>query len=194
VLVVSYVYQLPFFKDQKGVLGRVLGGWEVSGITTAQSGQSQTITQTQDPFACTTDATGLCAPGSAPNTYPGGLGIGTSGDGSVQIRPDAAGPANGPKTLTEWFNTAAFTPSVGHFGSAGTGVLLGPGLQNWDVAGIKNIRVGERVSLQFRGEFFNVFNHTNYSGIDTTINDASFGQVLSTHSPRNIQLGLKLYF
>jgi len=72
--------------------------------------------------------------------------------------------------------------------------VLGPGLQNWDVAGIRNIRIGERVSLQFRGEFFNVFNHTNFNTIDTVINDASFGQVTSTHLPRNIQLGLKLYF
>lgn len=189
VFVASYVYQLPFFKDQKGLVGHVLGGWEVSGITTVQSGQSQTITQDQDPFACVSVGT-TCAPG----TYPGGLGIGSSGDGSVQVRPDQISPANEPKTLAQWFNTSAFAPAVGHFGSAGTGVLLGPGLQNWDVAAIRNVKFGERFNLQIRGEFFNVFNHTNFSGIDTVINDASFGQVTSTHLPRNIQLGVKLYF
>ena len=85
-------------------------------------------------------------------------------------------------------------PAVGHFGDAGVGVLLGPGLQNWDLAAIRNIKLGERFSLQFRGEFFNAFNHTNLNGIDTNRSDASFGQVTSTHNPRNIQLGLKLYF
>lgn len=195
VFVASYVYQLPFFKDQKGLVGHVLGGWEISGITTVQSGQSQTITQSQDPFACTTSTvTGLCVAGSAPGTYPGGLAIGSSGDSAVQVRPDAVGVITTPKTLSQWFNTASFAPAAGHFGTAGTGVLLGPGLQNWDVAAIRNIRFGERASFQLRGEFFNVFNHTNFNVIDTTINDASFGQVTSTHSPRMIQLGAKLYF
>jgi hypothetical protein len=193
VFVASYVYQLPFFKDQRGLVGHVLGGWEVSGITTVQSGQSQTITQSLDPFACTTTATGLCAAGSAPGTYPGGIGIGTLNT-SVQVRPDVVGSPNGPGTLGQWFNTAAFAPAVGHFGTSGVGVLLGPGQQNWDIAGIRNFKIAERFSLQFRGEFFNAFNHTNFNVIDTNISDASFGQVTSTHTPRNIQLGLKLYF
>ncbi len=194
VFVASYVYQLPFFRDQKGVIGHVLGGWELSGITTVQTGQSQTITQGTDPFSCSTSVTtGLCVPGSAPGTYPGGIGIGQF-NGSVQVRPDAIASPSGPGTLAEWFNTAAFVPAVGHFGSAGVGTFLGPGLQNWDLAAIRNIKIAERFSLQFRGEFFNAFNHTNWSGIDTGINDASFGQVTSTHNPRNIQLGLKLYF
>lgn len=196
VFVASYVYQLPFFKQQKGIVGHVLGGWELSGITTVQSGQSQTITQAEDPFACTTSTvTGLCVAGSAPGTYPGGLGIGTSGDAFITVRPDVVAPlTGGPKKLTQWFNTAAFAPAAGHFGTAGVGTVLGPGLQNWDLAAIRNIKFGERASLQIRGEFFNAFNHTNFNAIDTSINDGSFGQVLSTHNPRNIQLGAKLYF
>jgi hypothetical protein len=193
VFVASYVYQLPFFKDQKGVVAHALGGWEISGITTVQSGQSQTITQTPDPFACTTATSGLCAAGAAPGTFPGGIGIGTV-NGAVQVRPDVVGSPSGPGTVGEWFNTAAFVPAVGHFGTAGVGVLLGPGLQNWDLAAIRNIKIAERFRLQFRGEFFNAFNHTNWNAIDTNRSDASFGQVTSTHSPRNIQLGLKLYF
>ncbi len=201
VFVASYVYQLPFFKQQKGVVGHVLGGWEISGITSVQTGQSLTITQSQDPFACTTSAiTGLCVAGSAPGTYPGGLGIGSSGDGAVLVRPDVVSIlGTAPNKLTQWFNTAAFAPAAGHFGSAGTGIVVGPGLQNWDIAAIRNIKFGERVSLQLRGEFFNVFNHTNFGGgtndgVDISINDASFGQVIATHLPRNIQLGAKLYF
>lgn len=195
VFVASYVYDLPFFRDQKGVVGHILGGWQVSGITTIQTGQSMTITQPSDPFACETAASGICAAGAVAGTYPGGIGIGTSGDGSVTIRPDVVtNGINTPHTLGTWFDPAAFTTAVGHFGTAGNGVLLGPGLQNWDISGIRNIKLGERFSLQFRGEFFNIFNHTNYSGVSTDISASSFGQVVSTHNPRNIQLGLKLYF
>jgi len=64
------------------------------------------------------------------------------------------------------------------------------------MAGIRNFKFGERVSMQFRGEFFNAFNHTNFTQGGLIVNTASssFGQVISAHNPRNIQLGLKLYF
>jgi hypothetical protein len=195
VFVASYVYDLPFFKDQKGLVGHLLGGWQISGITTVQSGQSLTITQPNDPFACDTTAAGACVAGAPLGTYPGGIGIGTSGDSAVTIRPDVI--SNGvamPKTVAQWFNPASFATAVGHFGTAGNGLLLGPGLQNWDISGIRNIKINERFSLQFRGEFFNIFNHTNFSGVSTDISAASFGQVTAAHLPRQIQLGLKLYF
>ncbi|HEX4164550.1 MAG TPA: carboxypeptidase regulatory-like domain-containing protein [Bryobacteraceae bacterium] len=195
VFVASYVYQLPFFKDQRGLKGHLLGGWEISGITTIQTGLSQTVTQPNDPFACTTDASGLCQAGSAANTYPGGIGIGSSGDSSVTIRPNvAANSISLPKTVNQWFNPADFTAAVGQFGTAGNGLFLGPGLQNWDISGIRNFKIGERFSLQFRGEFFNIFNHTNFNTIGTDISASNFGQVLTAHTPRNVQLGLKLYF
>ncbi len=195
VFVASYVYQLPFYRDQRGLVGHLLGGWEVSGITTVQSGQSLTATQSNDPFACTTATSGLCAAGSAAGAYPGGIGIGTSGDSSVTIRPDlVSSSVNLPKTVATWFNTSAFAMAAGHFGTAGQGIFLGPGLQNWDISGIRNFKIGERFSLQFRGEFFNIFNHTNFNGVGTNISDSNFGQVTSAHLPRNVQLGLKLYF
>jgi hypothetical protein len=194
VFVANYVYQLPFFKAQKGFTGRVLGGWQLSGITSVQSGQSMTITQSLDPFACNTSVTtGLCDASSAPGTFLGGIGAGTL-NGSVQVRPDVTGPTGGPHVVGEWFNTAAFSPAVGHFGSSGIGTVLGPGMQNWDIALMKNIRFSERFSLQFRAESFNTFNHTNFSSVDTNLNDSSFGQVIGTHTPRNMQFGLKLYF
>ncbi len=61
----------------------------------------------------------------------------------------------GPGTVEEYFNTNKFTDAIGHFGTSGRGVMLTPGLQNWDIAGIRNFKIGERFSLQFRGEFFN---------------------------------------
>ena len=188
ILIVNYVYDLPLFKDQKGVAGHVLGGWELSGITTVESGQSLTVRQGSDPFNSSDW-------GNAPGTYPGGIGIDPS---PIAPRADLVPgqSTDGPKTVAQWFNTAAFTNAIGHFGTAGRGIILGPHLQNWDMAGIRNFKFGERFSLQFRGEFFNVFNHTNFTQVGLVVNtaSASFGQVTAAHNPRNIQLGLKLYF
>ena len=187
IFVASYVYDLPFFKDQRGLIGHVLGGWQLSGITRVQSGQSLTITQSNDPFN-SNDFSG------AAGTYPGGIGI----DLNPSLAPRAdllpGLSANGPKQVSEWFNTAAFTDAIGHFGTAGRGVILGPGLQNWDLAAIRNIKVGERVSLQFRGEFFNAFNHANFTTVSTNRDSSTFGRITADHNPRQLQLGLKLYF
>ena len=198
MLVVSYVYDLPFYQNQRGLLGHVLGGWEWSGITTMQSGQSQIITQSNDPWtqvtqtsstiSCAINATTTSCP-----TYPGGLGMNRPGD-TIYIRADQIGDPNGPKTAAEFFNTAAFAPAVGHFGSSRPGALLGPGLQVWDMSLIKNIKFAERVGLQLRLETFNTFNHGNPSSIDTNVNDGAFGAVTGWHDPRNVQMGAKFNF
>jgi hypothetical protein len=181
MFIASYVYDLPFYRNQNGFVGKVLGGWEISGITTIQTGQSLSITQSSDPFA----ATGL---------YPGGLGMTRPGS-TVQIRADQIGNASGPKTAAEFFNTAAFTDAVGHFGTSPVGAIYGPGLQVWDMSLIKNIRFVERVGMQLRLETFNTFNHGNPMSIDTNVNDgASFGTVNGWHDPRNVQIGAKVNF
>jgi len=179
ILVFNYVYDLPFFRGQSGFVGHVLGGWEISGITTIESGQSLTITQNADPFNLYNTAAKL---------NDGGLGLQT-------IRADRTStPIGSPKTINSWFNQAAFTDAVGHFGTAGNGVVLGPGQQNWDIGFIKNTSFTERIRLQFRGEFFNTFNHVNFNSVDTNVDDKAFGTLNGTHTPRNVQLGLKLYF
>ncbi len=187
IFIANYVYDLPFFKDQRGVVGHLLGGWEISGITRVQSGSSLTITQSNDPFNASDWS-------NAPGTYPGGIGIDLAP--SVSPRPSLVPGASltGAGNRFQWFNTAAFTNAIGQFGNAGRGLLLGPGLQNWDMSGIRNFKIGERFSLQFRGELFNIFNHTNFSSVGTSLNNANFGQLLSAHNPRVVQLGLKLYF
>lgn len=194
--VANYVYDLPFYTNQNGFVGRVLGGWELSGITQYDSGQSLIITQARDPFDCVTDT--ASATGCAPNTYPGGVNIDVS---LIAPRPDLVAPVHLVKKQTEWFSTNSFADAVGHFGSAPNGVLLSPGLELWDLSAIKNIKINERSSLQFRGEFFNAFNHTNFGepslnggGIETNTDSSVFGQVLTTHDPREIQLGGKFYF
>jgi hypothetical protein len=199
--VANYVYELPFYRKQEGLVGHTLGGWEVSGITQYLSGQSLTITQSGDPFACplaTAPLTG-CAAGSPAGTYPGGINIANNID--IAPRPDRVAPIHMTKTRLQWFSPTSFADALGHFGNSGNGVLLSPGLELWDLSAIKNVNIGERAKFQFRAEFFNAFNHTNFGapspsggGVSTNVDSSTYGQVTSAHDPRQIQFGAKLYF
>jgi hypothetical protein len=198
MLVLSYVYDLPFYRNQRGFIGQALGGWEFSGITTIQTGQSQIMTQSNDPWALvtTTSSTISCTISATTTScplYPGGLGMTRPGE-TVYIRPDEIGDPHGPKTAAEFFNTAAFAEAVGHFGSSRPGAILGPGIQVWDMSLIKNFRFAERAGLQLRLETFNTFNHGNPSAIDTNVGDSNFGAVTAWHDPRNVQIGAKFNF
>ncbi|HXC44479.1 MAG TPA: carboxypeptidase regulatory-like domain-containing protein [Candidatus Dormibacteraeota bacterium] len=199
MFIASYVYDLPFYRNQSGAIGKVLGGWEISGITTIQTGQSLSITQGSDPFGAVTVPTsvgGCTISATTPSCplYPGGLGMTRPGS-TVQVRADQIGDANGPKTAAEFFNTAAFADAVGHFGTSRVGAIYGPGLQVWDMSLIKNIRFAERVGVQLRLETFNTFNHGNPMTVDTNVDDgASFGTVNGWHDPRNVQIGAKINF
>jgi hypothetical protein len=203
---INYVYQEPFFKEQRG-LGWVLGGWELSGIITIQSGQSLSVTQNSDPWALvtTTNSTQACTIGGTTTTcplYPGGLGMTSDFD----IRANQSGDPHGPKTLNHYFNTAAFSDAVGQFGNSATGSVLGPGFQRWDTSLFKNIKFGERANLQLRLETFNTFNHGSPNAIDTNVDDqpvgvnpygdgnTTFGTVTGYHIPRNVQIGMKINF
>jgi hypothetical protein len=193
--VANYVYDLPFYREQHGLTGHVLGGWELSGITQFDSGQSVIIRQSSDPFDCVTPSGGT---GCTPGTYPGGVNIDAS---VIAPRPDLIAPVRLLKKQTEWFSTNSFQDAVGHFGTSPIGVLLSPGLELWDLSAIKNLKLGEHLGFQLRGEFFNAFNHTNFGapsldggGIGTNTDSSTFGQVLSAHDPREIQLGGKLTF
>lgn len=193
--IVNYLYSLPFFKGQNGIEGKFLGGWEISGITAAQSGTSFSVVQPSDPYACPTLPSGLCDPA---NTLPGqglrGIGIGNP-DSHIAARPNQIAPVHMTKSVAQWFSTSSFQPAVGQFGNVGYGSLLGPGLQKWDMALAKNTKVWEGVNIQLRAEAFDVFNHPNFAGVDSNMGDgASFGTVNSDHEPRILQLGAKVTF
>jgi hypothetical protein len=196
--VANYVYELPFYREQHGLVGHTLGGWELSGITQFDSGQSLTIRQSLDNFDCVTPpgATTGCIPG----TYPGGINIDATNP-SIVPRPDRVAPVHMVKKQLQWFSTNSFADAIGHFGNSPNGVLLSPGLELWNLSAIKNNKISERFSFQFRAEFFNAFNHTNFGdtgpnggGIGTNVDSANYGQVTTAHDPRQIQLGGKLYF
>ena len=209
IFIANFVYKEPFFHQQNGLVGHVLGGWELSGITTFQSGLSINVTQGSlagptgyaDPFACAIDSNtsdptyNLCQPGtgSPAGTYLGGLGIG-SPNGDIAPRPDESGPVHLSKTRLAWFDTSVFNFAQGHFGNGGVGNFLSPGFEKVDLGLMKNILISERINLQLRAEAFNIFNHTNFDGIDTGLGDGTFGQATSAHEPRIMQFSGKLYF
>jgi len=188
--VASYVYDLPFFTGQHGLAGHALGGWELSGISQFQSGQSTTVTQFSDNFDCQPAPTGSTLPCAA-GTYPGGMDMDAS---DIAPRPDLVAPVHLLKKQLQWFSTDSYADAIGHFGSAGIGSYLGPGVNLWDLSAIKNIRFSDHLRFQLRGEFFNAFNHTSFSSIQSATDASNFGQVNGTHDPRQIQLGGKLYF
>jgi hypothetical protein len=177
ILEVNYIYEVPFFRSQRGLEGHVLGGWEISGVSSFVSGSSFTVGQQVDPFA---------------TVGPNGLGMKQNGD--IAMRPDQTAPIHMTKTRTEWFSPSSFAVANGHFGSERYGSLLGPGVQKWDIATMKNVNLGEHLRFQLRGEYFNAFNHTNFNGVDSSLEDGNFGQVTTAHEPRIIQIGAKLYF
>ena len=105
------------------------------------------------------------------------------------------GPITRVMTLARWFNTDVFSvPALGAFGNAGRSLVRGPGVNDWDVSFSKRTELKENVTLQFRAEFFNFFNHAQFSGVGGTVGSATFGQVVSARDPRITQLGMRLMF
>ena len=158
VFTTSVIWTLPWFQTSNGFKRALVGGWQLSDITTVQSGFSL------DP----------------------GLTTATRG---LATRPDRTSqPLEGPKTVKEWFNTAAFAaPAPGFFGNAGPGIIRGPGIVNFDMALYKSFPVAEHRAFQFRAEVFNVFNHTNFSTVQTSFGANNFGQVTAARDPRIIE-------
>jgi hypothetical protein len=112
------------------------------------------------------------------------------GDPSRSARQD---PNRDP--VLEWFNTRAFAHNApGTFGNSGRNIVFGPGLANVDVAVAKHFPITEQVRLQFRGEFFNLFNHANFNEPNSTITAGTYGRITSALDPRILQFGLKLLF
>jgi hypothetical protein len=174
----NFVYRIPLLKGSAHrLLKTTFGGWEISGIVTAISG--------------------------AP------LNIGLSGQNVASIvpntanRPNVSGAMNNPHSLNEWFDTSVFSmPAPGTWGDEPHNGVRGPGRDNWNLSLFKNFLFNEErgTRLQFRAEFFNVWNHpqwvgeTQNGGISTNYGASNFGAVTSAYDARTIQLALKLSF
>ena len=172
----SFVYPLPFYKSQSGILGKVLGGFETSGIISYGSGQYLTA--------------------HIGAVDPAGLGL-LVGPGSA--RPDYVSNPNigAAHALRQWYNTAAFraTPA-GQYrpGNDPVANILGPAYGTWDLSIFKNVRLKEASNFQLRAEAFNLFNHTNFSSIQTILGTTNYGQVTGAGPARSLQLGAKYSF
>lgn len=180
VFTANYIYEVPFFNKRNDFVGRLLGGWEVSGIVTLQTGLPFTALGANFDPAGLGNIPALIA-GNRPNTL---------------CDPNAGAP----NTFLQWFNTNCFqlNPTTGTapntVSNTGRGTIDGPPTQRVDFSLFKRINFGERVSLQLRGEAFNVFNHTNFRVISTSVALGTYGNVTSVRDPRTIQLGAKLSF
>ena len=176
----NFVYLLPFYRTQAGLRGHLLGGWQVTGIISYGSG--------------------LYLTAHTVNVDPGGVGDLATGSNAVgTARPDYVSDPNrkAPHTLTQWFNTSAFAQvPAGQYrpGNDRVGNIAGPGYSDWDLSLFKNFKIYQRLNMQLRGESFNTFNHTNFSGVATTLGLTNYGQVTTAGPARVMQLAAKINF
>lgn len=180
-LVLSYQWSIPFWQHPQGWYQQILGNWQVNGITTLMSGTPFTVYDSRD----------VSFQGGAPEI-----------SGFSSSRPNLIGDPNaGPRTVQEWFNKSAFqqlTPvpngPTQFFGNEGRNVVQGPAYDQWDFSAFKNIAIHESKTLQFRAEFFNIFNHANFRLPNNDINSPNFGFISEAQPGRLVQLALKFLF
>jgi len=185
VLKISFTYDIPKASKlwNQAVVRGVLDNWQTSGIVTMQSGAPLGITLA---YVTSTDVTGSSTDGARVNVV------------QNPILP------KDQRTFAKNFNTAAFqAPAIGTPGDAARYEIRGPGLNNWDLSLFKNIPLlRERLKMQIRGEFYNAFNHTQFTSWNTTATfdaqgnqaNALFGQATAAAPARRIQLALRLTF
>jgi len=181
--VASYVWQLPDLSKRSGLARHVLGGWELSGLATAQTGRPFTVLS----------------------------GVNNSGTGIGQDRANLIGDPYGPGacaaakitiSCVDWLNRSSFQPNPSRtFGNAGKGSIRLPNSYTWDAGLSKNFPFTERLKLQFRAEFFNVLNHANFMDDSASLTNfqklssmSNFGAIRQAADPRIGQLALKLFF
>ena len=216
---------MPFGKNASGFTGKLIGGWNVSGITIAQGGDPLTLISTATGTAYGTSSTSYLTGVSTAQLCPGYTMSNAFTGGSINSRI-GANPANGqgyfnlaafgtPLNPAQPISVTNFTPCLSapvpygdgtalDYGNSKIGDLLGPGQFNWDISIMKNTKIGERVNMQFRTDFYNAFNHPQYSDPG----GGSFGTIgfqaistpaatLVTHTSVNsrlIQFGLHFTF
>ena len=220
--VLSYSYELPF--KSEGWKNKAVAGWSVSGVTTIQDGLPFSVTDSsggsiyyggplpatgpyvraalKDPVNC--NAVGNCQSGISLNTS-GSMAsralngfINPKAFTAVPTFGGSPNPAAGPYTGVCSGANPQFLGCGTGFGNSGIGIMRCCTQLNFDMAIVKNTKVGglrEDASLQFRAEFFNLFNHTQFNGPDNNVTSGTFGQISSTSVPgRILQFGLKYSF
>ena len=174
-LVVNYIYQIPFGHGHtllgQGVIGHVIGNWQLAGVTTYGSGLPVIIT--------------------VPNN------TNLPGIGAVADRLHDPHLKSGAQTPDKWFDTTAYAipaPYTTGNGSRNEPNLRGPSYGNWDMSLDRKQQFGEGIIFELRVEAFNAFNDSHLGVPDGSINDGTFGQITSSGQPRNLQIGARLAF
>lgn len=165
-------YRIPsrLGDSSNAVLRAAAGGWSVSSTFTASAGSPEPVT--------TTDLTGTNLQGPVmPNRI---------------CNPNSGA---GIRTRLKWFNTGCFVdPAYGVWGNSTIGVINDPGINNWNISASKLTKVFESHAVEFRADFLNAFNHTQWGPVDKGVHDLMYGQITSTRPPRQIQLALRYQF
>ncbi|MGB9232801.1 MAG: TonB-dependent receptor [Terriglobales bacterium] len=174
--VVSYNWVMPFDKlVAAGWPKRLIGGWSLSGITTFATGLPVTLTENDDNSLIGANA----VPVDVPNF---------SGGGPILTDTD-------PRHGNAYFNTSLFSnEQLGQFGNSRRRFFHGPGLNNWNMALLKDAKITESKEIQLRFEGFNVFNHAQFMNPTGEINSSQFGLVTTARDPRILQIGAKFLF
>ena len=152
----------------------ILGGWESSGIVTLRNGFPYTV-------------------GSGTDRSLSGIGADRA---DIIGDPNLSGDRDKKDWIAQYFNPKAFrVAELGTFGNAPRALMRGPGSVNFDLSLVRNFKLQEQLNLQFRSEFFNAFNHANFSNPFSSANNATrLGRIESASDPRIIQFALKLQF
>jgi hypothetical protein len=189
VLQLSYSYALPFgkgkaiFPNSGTFANKAIGGWEISGVVDAQSGQPFSVSYTP----------------TASSQYPGLV------SGRANVNPGVSlYPAK--KTRTLWFNPSAFTSpkdangiAGGVYGTSGYNMLRGPRFQDWDMNLKKNTAWGDHYNVQLRADVFNIFNHPNFTTPNANISNSNVGTVTGisgtpSYQARTMEFAVKFNF
>lgn len=174
----AVVYELPIGRGKylltnvSGLADKLVSGWQITTIYSAQTGYPIDLSVT--PCLLNTGG-GFC-------------------------RPNVVGPNNGvlprgERSIDRWFDTSAFVaPPPYTFGNNMPFAINGPGVNNFNTAFMKNTYFRERFNVQFRAEFYNLFNHTRFTSVGTTLGSSTFGKLIAATGEREIQFALKFIF
>jgi hypothetical protein len=182
--VFNFVWDLPVPK-YSGFKGKLLDGWEISGIETLQSGFPIRITSQADNelLDSTFDFEAVGEPNLVAPFH------------TQDIRKNG-GLAFNPALFDNNIQSAADLTGVplGSIGTSPRSICCGPGIYNTDMSFNKSTQLGERLRMEFRGDIFNIWNHAQFTSVDGNVGDATFGQVLHIRDPRLVQFALKFHF
>jgi hypothetical protein len=186
VFVFNTVYELPFLRGSSGLTGKLLGGWQLSGVIQAQTGTPIWVGTTQDDAGV-----GSGSGNNGENTPPTPWSL--VGDPKQSVNQ---GFSTSSTDQNFWFTPSAFQrPALGTFAAPGSrNRVYNPGFQNWSGALFKTFRITENHRLTFRGEAYNIPNHPNWDGAERNPESANFGKVTTKSFERTFQLSLRYTF